>query len=75
MKRHFKLYRDPITLLPLKLSYSKRASHQISSHVLRILLEEVLGYEDVVLIPDDSGLSVHKALQKLSGCENHRYGI
>lgn len=43
--------------------------------MLRILLEEVLGYEDVVLVPDDSGLSVNKALQKLTGCENHRYKI
>lgn len=71
VKQHFKLYGDGITLLPLKVSYSKRASHQISSHVLRILLEELLGYEDVVLVPDDSGLFVNKALQKISGCSNH----
>lgn len=71
VKQHFKLYGDGITLLPLKVSYSKRASHQISSHVLRILLEELLGYEDVVLVPDNSGLFVNKALQKISGCSNH----
>ena len=75
MKQHFKLFGDGITLLPLKVSYSKRASHQISSHVLRILLEELLGYEDVVLVPDDSGLFVNKALQKISGCSNHRYCV
>ena len=73
MKRHFKLYGDSISLLPLKLSYSRQASHQISTHVLRVLLEEVLGYEDVVLIPDDSGFSVNDALLKLTGCKNHRY--
>lgn len=72
-KRHFKLYGNSISLLPLKVSYSRRASHQISTHVLRILLEEVLGYEDVVLVSDDSGLSVDKALQTLTGCDNHRY--
>ena len=41
--------------------------------MLRILLEEVLGYEDVVLVPDESSLSINSALQKLTGCENHRY--
>lgn len=74
-KRHFKLYGDSISLLPLKLSYSRRTSHQISTHVLRILLEEVLGYEDTVLVPDESGLLVNKALEKLTGCRNHRYDI
>ena len=72
-KRRFKLYGDSISLLPLKLSYSRRASQQISTHVLRILLEEVLGYEDVRLVSDESGLSVNKALQKLTQCANHRY--
>ena len=72
-KRHFKLYGDSISLLPLKLSYSRRASHQISTHVLQILLEEVLGYEDVMLVPDNSGFSVTDALLKLAGCVNHRY--
>ncbi|CAH3138826.1 unnamed protein product [Porites lobata] len=70
-KRHFKLYSDSITLVPLKLSYSRRASQQISTHVLRLLLEEVLGYEDIILVPDDSGLSVKKAVQKLTGCSSH----
>ena len=72
-KRHFKLYSDSITLVPLKLSYSRRASQQISTHVLRLLLEEVLGYEDIILVPDDSGLSVKKAVQKLTGCSSHKY--
>ena len=72
-KRHFKLYGDSISLLPLKLGYSRRASHQISTHVLYVLLEEVLGYEDVVLVPDDSGFSVSDGLLKLTGCKNHRY--
>ena len=74
-KRHFKLYGDSISLLPLKLSYSRRASHQISTHVLRVLLEEVLGYEDVVLVAGDSGFSVNNALPKLAGCDNHRFII
>ena len=43
--------------------------------MLRVLLEEVLGYEDVVLVPDDSGFSVNNALLKLAGCNNHRYII
>ena len=72
-KRHFKLYSDSITLVPLKLSYSRRASQQISTHVLRLLLEEVLGYEDMILVPDESGLSVKKAVQKLTGCSSHKY--
>lgn len=72
-KHHFKLYSDSITLVPLKLSYSRRASQQISTHVLRLLLEEVLGYEDIILVPDDSGLSVKKAVQKLTGCSSHKY--
>ena len=72
-KRHFKLYGDSISLLPLKLDYSRRASHQISTHILHVLLEEVLGYEDVVLVPDDSGFSVSDGLLKLTGCKNHRY--
>lgn len=74
-KRHFKLYGDSISLLPLKLSYSRRASHQISTHVLRVLLEEVLGYEDVVLVAGDSGFSVNNALPMLAGCDNHRFII
>ena len=73
VKRHFKLFGDSISLLPIKLGYSRRASQQISTHVLRILLDEVLGYEDVILVSDESGLSVDKALQKLTGCGNHRY--
>ena len=72
-KRHFKLYSDSISLVPLKLSYSRCASQQISTHVLRLLLEEVLGYEDIILVPDDSGLSVKKAVQKLTGCSSHKY--
>lgn len=67
-KRRFKLYGDSISLVPLKLSYSRRASQQISTYVLRILLEEVLGYENVIFVSDESGLSVNKALQKLTGC-------
>lgn len=43
--------------------------------MLRILLEEVLGYEDTVLVPDESGLLVNNALDKLTGCRNHRYDI
>ena len=72
-KWHFKLYGDSISLLPLKLGYSRRASHQISTHVLHILLEEVLGYEDVVLVPGDSGFSLSDSLLKLTGCKNYRY--
>lgn len=41
--------------------------------MLHVLLEEVLGYEDVVLVPDDSGFSVSDALLKLTGCDSHRY--
>lgn len=41
--------------------------------MLRVLLEEVLGYEDVVLVSDDSGFSVSNAFLKLTGCDNHRY--
>ena len=43
--------------------------------MLRVLLEEVLGYEDVVLVAGDSGFSVNNALPKLAGCDNHRFII
>lgn len=75
VKRHFKVHDhdSTISLLPLKLSLSRRASQQISTHVLQILLEEVLGYQDVTLVSDESGLYVEEALEKLSKCESHRY--
>ncbi|XP_015776999.1 PREDICTED: uncharacterized protein LOC107355006 [Acropora digitifera] len=73
-KRQFKVYDhdSSISLLPLKLSLSRRASQQISTHVLQILLVEVLGYQDVTLVSDESGLYMEEALKKLSKCENHR---
>ncbi|XP_068721735.1 uncharacterized protein [Montipora capricornis] len=71
-KRHFKIYDHSILLLPLRLSFSRRASQQISTHVLRILLEEVLGYEDVILVSDESGLDIEKSLTKLSKCGSYR---
>ena len=43
--------------------------------MLRILLEEVLGYEDVILVSDESGLDIEKSLTKLSKCGSYRYCI
>lgn len=67
-KKHFKLDEDLVVLLPLKLAYSRRVSQQLTTHVLKILLEELLGYEHVQLVPDNSGLRVEDVLQHISGC-------
>ena len=35
--------------VPLTVAYSRRVSHQVSGHLIKILLEEGLGYSNVEL--------------------------
>ncbi|XP_054282459.1 gamma-aminobutyric acid type B receptor subunit 1-like isoform X2 [Macrosteles quadrilineatus] len=48
-KRYLKLEEYNWERLPITLDVSRRITHQITSHVLKIFLEERLGYPDIVL--------------------------
>ncbi|XP_060571812.1 uncharacterized protein LOC132729992, partial [Ruditapes philippinarum] len=53
--------------IPIVLETSKRASHNISNHILKILLEEVVGYEKVEIRTKDS-MNATKIMNRISGC-------
>ncbi|KAK2146668.1 hypothetical protein LSH36_590g02059 [Paralvinella palmiformis] len=50
---------------------SNRASHQLVSHVMKILLTEVLGYDSVTIMPDYNTQNATEILNRLSGCNNN----
>ena len=47
---------------------SDRASHQLVSHILKIILQEVLGYQDVQLKHGYNDMNATNILRRLSGC-------
>ena len=69
-KRHF--YMDGQSL-PITIETSDRASQQLSSHILRILLTEVLGYEKVEISGGYNSMNVTRILNRIAGC-NERSG-
>ncbi len=64
-KRHF--YYNGQSL-PLTIESSDRVSHQLASHILKILLEEVLGYDHVQLRSGYNSLNATEILNRLAGC-------
>ncbi|CAL1269766.1 unnamed protein product [Larinioides sclopetarius] len=64
--RHF--YVDEYDL-PIRIEVSSRTSHQLVSHILRILLNEVVGYPHVYLFNhDEAAGDATRTLQKISSC-------
>lgn len=63
-KRHLFYHGESI---PIVLENSKRASHNISNHILKILLEEVVGYEKVEILTKDS-MNATSIMNRISGC-------
>ncbi|KAL8610364.1 hypothetical protein ACOMHN_041178 [Nucella lapillus] len=60
--------------LPLVVETSGRVSHQIASHILHILLKDVLCYHSVVLLhqPQYDVINASAVLDRLAGCAPHR---
>ncbi|GFR05086.1 insulin-like peptide receptor [Trichonephila clavata] len=56
--------------LPLRIEVSTRTSHLLVSNILKILLNEVIGYPHVYLIPQDEAIgdNVNETLRKISTC-------
>ena len=54
--------------LPITIETSDRASQQLSSHILRILLTEVLGYEKVEIRSGYNSMNATHTLNRLAGC-------
>ena len=53
--------------IPIVLENSMRKSHSITNNVLKILLEEVVGYEKVEIKLKDS-MNATKIMNRISGC-------
>ena len=47
---------------------SDRVSHELSSHMLRILLKEILGYNRVVIRKGYNSINATQILNRLAGC-------
>ena len=57
--------------LPIILESSTRESHQLTNQVLRILLQEIIGYADVNISTQDS-VNATEILNRVTGCAVHR---
>ena len=53
--------------IPIILENSLRASHNITNHILKIILEEVVGYEAVEIRTKDS-MNATTIMNRISGC-------
>lgn len=53
--------------IPIILENSPRASHNITNHILKIILEEVVGYEAVEIRTRDS-MNATAIMNRISGC-------
>ena len=60
---------------PLTVEVSRRSSHRLVSHILKILLHEVVGYEHVNLKYDYNSMNTEEILQRLSGCDKNHVQI
>ena len=59
--------------LPITIETSDRISHQFVSHILKILIDEVLGYDvEVVHTPVYNDMSVSSILNRLAGCSGQQ---
>ena len=68
-KRHFYYKGDSLTIT---IETSNRASHQLVSHILRILLQEALGYAKVEIRGGYNSLNATEVLNRLAGCGDLR---
>ncbi|KAI0225558.1 hypothetical protein LSAT2_023695 [Lamellibrachia satsuma] len=64
-RRHFYMNGQS---LPITIETSDRASQQLSSHILRILLTEVLGYEKVEIRSGYNSMNATHILNRIAGC-------
>ncbi|XP_032231213.2 receptor-type guanylate cyclase gcy-2-like [Nematostella vectensis] len=69
-KKHFTLQQRNEPTSPLQLRYGHRVSQQISTYILKILAEEVLGYEDVQVVDVGMAAEAEQVLKILTGCSN-----
>lgn len=54
--------------LPITLDVSQRVTHQITSNIFKIFLEEELGYKDVILKENKTNfIHPEEVLRRLSG--------
>ncbi|XP_031356046.1 receptor-type guanylate cyclase gcy-22-like [Photinus pyralis] len=53
--------------LNITLEMSNSISHKLSTHVFKIFLQEVLGYPNVEIYPEDDNLDVEEVMDRLSG--------
>ncbi|XP_067121007.1 uncharacterized protein [Centruroides vittatus] len=56
------------TVLPIYIEASKRPTHKLVSNILKILLQEKLGYHDTILLLQDEAVACTATLQRITGC-------
>lgn len=55
-------------ILPIYIETSERSTHQLVSNILKILLQEKLGYQDIILLPQEEAIACITTLQRITGC-------
>ncbi len=60
--------------VPIRIESSDRTSHRLVSEILRILLQDVLGYPMVDIVYEDSynAINITQILNRLAGCQLNR---
>lgn len=53
--------------LDITLEVSDRVTHQLATHVYKIILQEVLGYSRVRIVHKDDDFNVTKIFERVSG--------
>jgi hypothetical protein len=72
-KHQSRLFHHGSKTIPLTISVGARLSSRIAGHLTRILLEDALSYENVVLVPDSSpDLKTVENLRNETRCRNTR---
>ncbi len=62
----------------IKLETSTRIPHKIATHIAKILLEEMHGYDDVVIIEKDDHFNPRSIIQRIAGfdkCQEEWYTV
>ncbi|XP_076336163.1 uncharacterized protein LOC143239183 [Tachypleus tridentatus] len=65
-KRHFYVNERAVNIT---IEVSNRVSHRLISNILSLLLKEVVGYADVLLVRVDTNSNSTATLQRISGCK------
>ena len=63
--------------LSLVIENSSRLSHQVANHILKIILEDILCYQSVILQYSTSYdvINASAALDRVTGCSPQKYGV